>query len=220
MLLGTTGSGKSCTERFLRAEPDFGNTMARVEARESHRDSLIGFVRAVCLAVGVEKPSHRASLAEEESIAALTELPRLLFIDEMHHLGPRPLNFVKTMLNETKCTIVGVAIPALWDRMSYKSWAEAEQLTSRTTAVLRIKGISLDDARLFCASRVNRWEEIDPETRTGIANVLSVNCPRRCMWDGAAMFVKFLHEAAVGSLPSVSHAESAIGNLDAIRHSK
>ena len=215
-LLLETGGGKTCSAKFLRADPDFGGMLAHVEARESHRHGYLPFIQCVAEVINVAVLDETSAM-ESAVLADLAKTPRVIFVDEAHHLGQRPLNFLKLVLNRTKCVIVLGAIPALWDRLTQKAFAEARQLTSRTIAKIRVQGMAVADALAFCELRVVRWDELSKAEHKTIAERMILACEKCGLWDSAQLFTTFLNGAAAKELPTAEHAESAANDVGVLR---
>jgi hypothetical protein len=50
-------------------------------------------------------------------------------IDEGHHMGPRCLNIVKTLINRTPDVFITLALNTLWNRLERDAYQEVKQLT-------------------------------------------------------------------------------------------
>jgi DNA transposition AAA+ family ATPase len=78
-----------------------------------------------------------------------------LIIDEAHHLGPRALNLVKTLINQTPGEFVFLCLPSLWNRLAKDAYEEARQLSlNRMRERIHLDGISAADAVRFLERRV------------------------------------------------------------------
>jgi len=136
--LGASGSGKSKMAEWL-AEYYHGQTVC-IEATESSGDSYLSAVGGIGRAIGIKEEMLGARWSAEGAVLDFAAAnPRIFVIDEAHHMGRPALNLCKAILNRGApgTVVVFLAIPALWERMCKKAWAEAEQLRNRAKAVIR-----------------------------------------------------------------------------------
>jgi DNA transposition AAA+ family ATPase len=125
---GPSGSGKSTLAMMIASK--FGNAMVYTEANETWKDSILTFLRGLLRALGVSEPPKVIDDCMAKLLALLTTgEPRCLLIDEAHHLGPRTLNLIKTILNQTGSHIIFFAIPKLLQDLERAAYMEAMQLT-------------------------------------------------------------------------------------------
>lgn len=131
-LLGPTGSGKSSARRVLADK--FGSRLLLIEASVAWNDSPMAMLGAILDALGKkEKPSQQVERLEK-AIGELKETRRCLLVEEGHHLGPRCLNLIKTLVNHTPGEYVIIGIDTLWRRLETKAFEEARQLTGNRLA--------------------------------------------------------------------------------------
>ncbi len=135
---GPTGAGKDAVRRHL--EKSWEKIVVSVEATEMWRDSLAVPAREIHAALCIvkqrdrdtqqlPKPPRFPAEIVAEIIGYLNERKLILIINEAHHLGPRGLNMVKTLINQTPAIVVLECIPALLTRLLSHSHEEAVQLT-------------------------------------------------------------------------------------------
>jgi type II secretory pathway predicted ATPase ExeA len=150
VVLSPTGGGKTT---FVRALELKHVGMITVEASETWRSSYLAACHAILRALGVDAASlpHGTRAAESMLIEMLKTAPKTIAIDEAHYFGPGTINLVKAILNQSASTVVMLSIPDLWSRMQKTAWQEAEQLRSRTCAVVRVTELSKDDVALVFA---------------------------------------------------------------------
>jgi hypothetical protein len=150
VVLSPTGGGKST---FVRALEIKHKGMITVEASETWRSSYLAACHSLLRALGVEQSALPGGTRAAESmlLTMLKNSPKLIAIDEAHYFGPGTINLVKAILNQTASTVVQLSIPDLWSRMQKAAWMEAEQLRSRTCAVVRLPELSLEDVELVFA---------------------------------------------------------------------
>lgn len=152
---GNPGTGKTAICDLLEAR--WPNVFVRAEASEIWKDSPMAMLKHLLLAVGVrelrskEDDKGKASAEvlmpqcaderAEKLFDQLNERKLILALDEGHHLGPRTLNLLKTLINQTPTVVVLLAIPTLLARLTTKSYEEARQLThNRLYRRVRLRG--------------------------------------------------------------------------------
>ena len=158
---GNPGEGKSkAVEALIRR---YGARIAFSEAAETWRESINAMLRDLLEALGVHQPPTSAADKFEKLVAMLKARRQCLVIDEAHHMGPRGLNMVKTIINRTPGEVIIMGLPVLLKRLEMAAYQEARQLTlnrlceritlhgvERQDAALllnRIGGVAMDDAR-------------------------------------------------------------------------
>lgn len=152
VVLGGPGTGK--TSAALALAQKYGSRVLLAEADETWK-SAHNALGALLRALGVrELPSSPADRLAR-LIERLREGDRLLLIDEAHHMGVASFNMVKTLLNQTGCQIVLLALPVLFRRIEMAAWEEVRQLTqNRMLERLRFDGVDAHDAEKFIARRL------------------------------------------------------------------
>lgn len=177
VICGDTGSGKSVTARMLSAEYGGHYLHAHPSWAGSYLRSLIGLAKAI----GLSGDFRSTGAAETGVLEALAASPALLVVDEANHFSRELVNFLKTILNETRCAIVLCTLPGHLARMSAVHSEESRQLLRRAVAVVHIPAISSADvmalhAGLFSditlgtaapalASAANRLHRLDTVVR-------------------------------------------------------
>lgn len=138
LVLGSYSTGKSTAARELAREP--GRRALIVEVRETMGDRPGAFLDALLDVLGKRpngRPSAEARMAE--AVAALSSKRRCLLIDEAHHCGPRILNTIKALVNDTPGEFVLLAIPSLWNNLRKDSFIEARQIEARMAEVVELE---------------------------------------------------------------------------------
>jgi hypothetical protein len=127
-----------------------------VEATESWRDSYFSALCAIGRAVGVSEDQLLAGreLAEQKVINRFKARRSVLVIDEGEYFGPRTMNLLKMLLNQTETVIVLLAIPALFERWQKKSWEESRQLNRRCEAIVEAGPVIPADVAQFAGKRL------------------------------------------------------------------
>lgn len=161
VVLAPTGGGKTTVAAHLSATHT-GTVV--VEASETWRSSYLAACHALLRGLGVDDRPTGTRAAESLLLHTLAEKPKLLIIDEGHYFGPATINLVKAILNQTRSTVVLLAIPALWARMKRSAWEEAEQLRSRTCAVVECRELRDADVSLYLRSALGEaWGALTAE---------------------------------------------------------
>jgi len=76
---------------------------------------------------------------------ALARSPQLLVVDEANHFSRELVNFLKTILNETRCAILLCTLPGHLARMSAVHSEESRQLLRRAVAIVHVPPVSSAD---------------------------------------------------------------------------
>jgi hypothetical protein len=175
---GPSGSGKTTAGRALAAR--FGRKIVLSEADETWKESLAAMLAGVLRAVGVKEIPQSADARKTRLIEFLQGNPACIVLDEAHHLGPRTLNLVKTLLNQTKCQFVFLAIPTLFRKLESAAYEEAKQLThNRMCERVRLAGPSSGEVEKFLERRL----KFEPDTIKGCAKSCAERAPQFGHWN-------------------------------------
>lgn len=159
MMLGEPGAGKTSAARA--AARRFGKRVVLAECDETWKDSVGALLDGLLDALGI---GHRpASLNGRLGaiVAALNHSRTALVIDEAHHLGPRGLNIIKTILNRTPGEVVGICLPTLWSRIETSAYHEARQLTTnRMHERILLESIDHADVRTLIERRCPSLDDV------------------------------------------------------------
>jgi DNA transposition AAA+ family ATPase len=141
-LLGPNGSGKSSARKLLIEK--FGQRLITIEANVAWNDSPQAMLGALLAQFGKKDVpfTDRLTIAIEQ----LSRSRRCLCIEEAHHLGPRCLNLVKTLINQTPAEVILIAIDTLWRKLETRAYEEATQLTGNRHADTIRLGSSVRDS--------------------------------------------------------------------------
>jgi len=152
VFLAPSGGGKTRLGREITVM--FGGYY--VEATESWRDSYFSALCAIGRSVGVNESELLAGreLAEQKVINRFKARRTVLVIDEGEYFGPRTMNLLKMLLNQTETVIVLLAIPALFERWQKKSWEESRQLNRRCEAIVEAGPVIPSDVAQFASKRL------------------------------------------------------------------
>jgi len=153
LVQGPSGSGKTTAALLLHAK--YGARIQICEANEIWKDNANAMLTGILRALGVRQPPVSTTEKLMLTIDRLGESRTCLVIDEAHHLGPRTLNLVKTIINQTPGEIVLLAMGTLWNRLETQAYAEARQLTqNRLAERLRFDGVELADVEKMLERRL------------------------------------------------------------------
>ena len=151
---GDTGTGKTFACRALAKK--YGQKLLLIEASEAWGDKPNALFGAILLAKGRKLAELPASQFERQelTIEVLNSVEVCVSIDEAHHMGPKCLNEVKTLVNRTRCTFILPAMKTLWARLVRNNYQEVKQLTGNRLAE-RIKlGLREADVRKLVERKV------------------------------------------------------------------
>lgn len=128
MVDGESGHGKTTAARILVAK--YGTRIRMLEATDMWKDSPGAMLDEILLALGEPEAPISGVAKLNRCIVALRNMRRTLIIDEGHHLGPRSMNVVKTLVNKTPGEFVLMGIPAMWAKLHKAAYVEARQLST------------------------------------------------------------------------------------------
>lgn len=150
--LAKTGGGKTALGRELKVMHDG----ILVEARESWRKSYFAALCDIALAAGVSEAdvSKGERAAETALLKRLNANRRVLIVDEGEYFGPRTINLVKLILNQSPTVVVVLAIPELFERWQKAAWLEAQQINRRAEAIVELELVTPEEVQRFLAGRV------------------------------------------------------------------
>lgn len=197
---GPSGSGKTTAARCLAAK--YGRKVVTVEADETwHTQGTLGGVFAGLLrGLGVRDFPVSGEERLQKLVDLLTTTPVCLVIDEAHHMGPRQLNIIKSLLNRTECQVVFLCIPTLFRRLETQAYEEALQLTkNRLCERVRLAGPMVEDVERFFERRLEWEEEADKrctETVKACANLCAAAARRHGCWNFVNLVCRKCRELA------------------------
>lgn len=158
VVLGPPGTGK--TTAALALAQKYGSRIVLCEADEtwkSAHNALGGILRAVGVRELPSSPADRLA----RLIERLREGDRCLVIDEGHHMGVASFNVLKTLLNQTGCQIILLALPVLFRRIEMAAWEEVRQLTqNRMLERVKFDAVEPHDIERFLSRRLT-WSNGD-----------------------------------------------------------
>jgi len=196
---GGSGAGKSTTCRYL--QNSFGGSL--INAKPSWERSYMHTLNEIASGLGIAGNWNAAGKAESAIIKTLSISPRLIIIDEANHFNRESLNFLKSVLNETKCCLVLMTLPHHLGRMQADHREEAPQLLRRSVAIIHIPTVTpaevkaighglypeldLADSATQIANLANTYHQIDTvrrvldEMNLGFDARTSINRIKRCL---------------------------------------
>ncbi len=135
---GASGTGKTTALRIIAGR--YGERVAVCEAADVWNDKPSAMLGAMLRALGHDGNLPLGAMARmEEAQKRLSISRRCMVVDEAHHMGPKCLNTIKTLVNTTPGEFVLVAIPTLWAKLESAAYQEARQLsTNRLSERVRI----------------------------------------------------------------------------------
>ena len=138
---GSWGAGKSTAARHILET--FGGHY--FHAKPSWSGSYLRALIGIATAIGLGNAFRSVGDAETRVLAALEASPALLIIDEANHFSKDSLNFLKTILNETRCAIVLFTLPGHLARIAATHSEETRQLLRRAVSIVHIGPVSSAD---------------------------------------------------------------------------
>lgn len=143
IIVGKAGSGKSKTAVYLNRQ--FGGTL--IHATASWEKKYLHALNSIGQGLGIGNSWRSAGEAERTILQSLQVSPRLIIIDEANHFNRSTLNFLKTVLNTTRCCLVLLTLPHHIAKMAADSREEFPQLLRRAVAIIHIPVITGEEVR-------------------------------------------------------------------------
>jgi hypothetical protein len=148
ILEGNPGDGKTTAVNSLVGR--YGSRIVQVEAVETWRDSINAMLADILLACGVAQPPASCAARLDKLVETLKARRGCLAIDEAHHMGPRSLNMVKTIINRTPGEVIMIGLPVLLKRLEMAAYQEARQLTlNRLCERITLSSADKDDTAIL-----------------------------------------------------------------------
>jgi DNA transposition AAA+ family ATPase len=151
--LGEPGSGKSTAADIIAKS--YPRMIVKIEAVEAWGDKPAPLLCAILKKFGNETFKSGATAQLNDVLAIMNGNRRVMFIDEAHHLGPRQLNVIKTLVNQSTWGFVLLCMPTLWRKLEKTAYEESRQLTTnRLAEVVRISAPTERDVQRVVSRRV------------------------------------------------------------------
>ena len=146
VIAGVRGSGKSRTLQLIHAK----HKGYLLSARPSWAGGYLNFLNRFAEGMGLSE-SRSAGAAECLIIDALRDSCGVICIDECNYFSANAINFLKTILNETRWVIAIGTIPFHLNRMaSGRATAqESVQLFRRAVAIIHLPAVSIRQIELI-----------------------------------------------------------------------
>ncbi len=194
-----TGGGKS---RFI-AELDSRESVTSLRASEAWFSSY--YHASLDIIAALEGSGKYGSAGE--SRRAMLDLMRgrnqVIAIDEANYFGPRSINMVKDLLNETEWTVLLCMTREHWDKMR-RHWAAWSQLQRRIHTVFFHSPLNSDDAAQFLADAgLNGDSKKAARALADAANEFGA-------YDFVCRVIERLDEAGNHGHPTMADVEAAI----------
>lgn len=215
VVLAPTGGGKSTLARAMRE----GLTgVVTVEASETWRTSYLAACHAMLRALGVADLPAGTRAAERRLIESLATSPKLIVVDEGHYFGPATVNLMKAILNQTSSTVVLLAIPQLWARTKRAAWEEAEQLRSRTCALVEVRELTAGEVETYAAATLGPvWTGMAKEERAAAAKVVAQAGNTFGLWATVARIAREIRADTEGRAATSGDVLAAVKVVAALR---
>lgn len=151
---GDTGAGKTQAAKLLMAK--YGQRMLFIELAPVFGDSPHHFLGLILAALGQKDLAYNPAERMEKVVSEFSTTRRCLVIDELHHAGPKILNTIKTLINQTPGEVVGLAMPTLWAKLERgAAYEECRQLTgNRLAERVKLAPINKGDLHKFISRRL------------------------------------------------------------------
>ncbi len=161
---GEPGSGKSTAAALLHKR--LGSALVMVEAAEAWGDNPRAMLGAVLRRLGVAELPESAVDRLDKALELMAPSRRVLVIDEAHHMGPRCLNTVKTLVNQTRWGFTLMAIGTLLGKLERKAYEEARQIsTNRLAERIKLECPTERDCRRLLDRRLGMKTELADAAR-------------------------------------------------------
>ncbi|MDE2101191.1 MAG: ATP-binding protein [Patescibacteria group bacterium] len=203
---GENGTGKDAVKNALLRK--WNKITIAVEATELWRDSAVVPMADIINALGVRRqsdeergepfkmpmhPQPRLELIREE----LNRRKLILLINEGHHCGPRGLNLIKTLINQSPVVIVLACIPKLLSRLVNSNYEEAIQLFgNRLCERVRLPSPPTDEIVELFARREVRF--MDAATANAAAQAMAAEAPQFGNWRFVIQVCREARDLATG----------------------
>jgi DNA transposition AAA+ family ATPase len=149
---GESGSGKTSCLGVVRNI--YGKRIVETEVRAAWKDSPTALLGQILMDLGEEPGANNAAKRQAKVEKTLRTTRRCLILEEAHHLGPRCLDVVKCLINQTQTEAILAAIPTLLKRVEREAYEESLQLfRNRLAFRVRLK-LNADDISLLLERRL------------------------------------------------------------------
>lgn len=166
IVVGPSGGGKTWALKALRNA--YGSRVMIVEAMETWNDGPANLLSAIIKTFGHVSVPARVD-DRFDMVVDLLRTRRMLAFDEAHHFGPRCLNTLKALVNNTPGEFMLLAINTLWERLMSQAYQEARQIsTNRLNRMVKLAP-SVADVSMYIG---NRFEGVAKVARDRMATMV------------------------------------------------
>lgn len=145
-----TGGGKTSFANYLVSHHPH---TAVIEAAPSWRRSYLAALTDIAAQLGVPGNFLSVRTAERAIISSLKSgTIRTIAVDEGNYFNQDGLNFLKLVLNRTKCSLILCTLPPDFNRMLRENAHEAAQLVRRAVAIIPVPAVRTEDVRAMAAA--------------------------------------------------------------------
>jgi len=199
---GDSGLGKSSALTLLQTK--YGQRVLVVEACDAWADNPMALLGAILEALGVKELAMSREGRLRQVVTKLKELRVAIAIDEAHHMGPHCLNTCKTLINQTPCEIILLALPTLWRKLERTSYEEVKQLLgNRLSERIKVEGLRESDVKKILVRRA----KVDDAASV---KLLLQHAPKRGNMAFVAAVCERLKEKEISGTPSREDVAAAV----------
>jgi DNA transposition AAA+ family ATPase len=156
LIEGDSGTGKTQSLKLLQRQ--YGQRILAIEASEVWNDSPNAMLKELLNGVGIKEMPMIASDRLKMFIDYCNITRVAIAIDEGHHMGPRCLNTIKSIINQTASEVIILAMPTLWRRLERAAYEEVRQLTgNRLAERIRLDGLRENDIKKLLNRRLSKF---------------------------------------------------------------
>jgi hypothetical protein len=156
---GDTGTGKtSCLKLLVKK---YGTRFLFIEATDVWGDRPRALLCAILLALGASDLPESEYDCLLKAVEMLNRTRKGILLDEGHHMGPRCLNTLKTIINQTPGEVIAAAMPTLWRRVERAAYEESRQLTGNRLAERIVLNLVENDVLGFLERRLQGMPRAD-----------------------------------------------------------
>lgn len=218
---GENGTGKDAVKNAILARLGAMTTM--VEATELWKESaaipLLDIIQSLDIRRRTDEDSGEKfripvypQARLELILAELAKRKTILLVNEAHHMGPRCINLIKTIINRTPTVVVFLCIPSLLSRLIKSSYEECIQLFgNRLCERVRLKNPPADEILTLLDKRGVKFTDAKAENE--IARAISEAAPQFGNWSFVIRMCRELRAKSAGkpvSLDTFALAKSTI----------
>lgn len=141
VVTGEPGAGKTVTLKALSGEH---TNSLYMESLPSWAQSYLRGLRGLARGLGLAGTLRSCGEAEDAILNHLTAAPGLILIDEFNHFSKDLINFLKTIINQTRSAMAVATLPHHLARMTSQHNEEARQFLRRAVAIIHIGRVTTE----------------------------------------------------------------------------